>query len=287
MHNKITFTEHFKNRLPLRLHMSLILLATGLSGLLTTRLLLAAGVESIVIRYPLAVLFSYLMFFLLIKLWLKYLATSHLQPVREEKSSLGDVLSNVNIPSGGGGSGSSLSGSGGHFAGGGGQFSGGGASGGFDHVGTIITEGTGNACAETAGNIVGSAAEGPGSAVGEAAANCAGEGLSALADGEALIPILLLAAIGAIIVAVFGAGIYMISEAPLILSETAFEFVLAAGLIKSSRAMGSPDWLGSIFRTTWKPFGIALAVALAGAMAIHVACPEVTRISELVRRILH
>jgi hypothetical protein len=31
---KIKFTERFKNRLPLRLHMALILLATGLSGLL-------------------------------------------------------------------------------------------------------------------------------------------------------------------------------------------------------------------------------------------------------------
>jgi len=32
---KITFTERFKKRLPLRLHMTLILVATGLSGLLS------------------------------------------------------------------------------------------------------------------------------------------------------------------------------------------------------------------------------------------------------------
>jgi hypothetical protein len=44
--HKVNFTERFKNRVPLRLHMSFILLATGLSGLLTTRCLLAAGVES-------------------------------------------------------------------------------------------------------------------------------------------------------------------------------------------------------------------------------------------------
>jgi|GEM_PF-3246585 len=83
--HKITFTERFKNRLPLRLHMTLIILATGLSGLLTTRCLLAAGVESIIIRYPLAVLFSYLVLFILIKLWLKYLAVTNVQQVREKK----------------------------------------------------------------------------------------------------------------------------------------------------------------------------------------------------------
>ncbi|HYS42341.1 MAG TPA: hypothetical protein VEM32_00015, partial [Geobacteraceae bacterium] len=102
--HKMNFTERFKNRLPLRLHMTLILLATGLSGLLTTRLLLAAGVEDIVVRYPLAVLFSYLVFFVLIKLWLKYLAVTNVQQARK-KSSLSDSLSNIDFPSGGGGGG--------------------------------------------------------------------------------------------------------------------------------------------------------------------------------------
>ncbi|MBI1920777.1 MAG: hypothetical protein HYS23_06810 [Geobacter sp.] len=284
--HKITFTDHFKNRLPLRLHMTLILLATGLSGLLTTRLLLAAGVEDIVIRYPLAVLFSYLMFFLLIKLWLKYLAVTPTQEVREKKNSLGDTLSNfVDVPSGGG-SGGSFSGAGGHFAGEGGQFSGAGASGGFNDMGAFVTEGAGNAFAETAGNAASNAAEGTGSAISDAAGDAAGDAVSALADSDIMVPIVLLVAIGAIIASVFGAGVYMISEAPMILSEAAFEFVLAAGLVKSSRAMDSPDWIGSVFRTTWKPFGIALVVAFAGALTIHAACPEVTRISELVRLVL-
>lgn len=281
--HKTNFTEQVKNRLPLRLHMTLILCATGLSGLLTTRLLLAAGVENIVVRYPLAVLFSYLVFFILIKLWLTYLAAKSIHNVTEKKSSLGDRLSDfADIPTGGG-SGGSFSGSGGHFSGGGGSFSGGGASGGFDDMGAIITEGTGNAFAETSGNVVGSVAEGSGSAVGDVA----GDAVSAVLDGDIFVPIVLLIAIGAIIASVFGAGIYMISEAPMILSEAAFEFVLAAGLIKSSRAMDSPDWIGNIFRTTRKPFGIAFAVAFASAMTIHVTCPEVTRISELMRLISH
>jgi hypothetical protein len=83
MHHKTKFNERFKKRLPLRIHMTLILMTTGLSGLLTTRCL-AAGVESIVVRYPLAVLFSYLIFSCLIKLRLKYPAVTHTQQVREK-----------------------------------------------------------------------------------------------------------------------------------------------------------------------------------------------------------
>jgi hypothetical protein len=296
--HKINFTERFKKRLPLRLHMTLILVATGLSGLLTTRGLLAAGVESIVIRYPLAVLFSYLVFFGLIKLWLKHLAVSQTQQVREKKSSLDDVLSNVDFPSVGGSSGS-YSGSGGTFTGGGGQFSGGGASGGFDDMGAIITEGPGNAFAKSAGSAGGSIFEGTGSAladhggsalgdaVGDVAGDVAGEAASALGDEGGLVGIVVLAVIGTVVAIVLGAGVYMIYEAPFILSEAAFEVVLAASLVRSSRTMNDPDWIGSVFRTTWIPFGISLLIAWIGAIVIHSNYPEVTRISELMRQMSH
>jgi hypothetical protein len=267
---KINFTERFKKRIPLRLHMTLILLATGLSGLMTTRCLLAAGVEAIVVRYPLAVLFSYLVFFFLVKLWLKYLAVTHAQQVREKKSSLDDVLNSIDIPTDG-----SFSGSGGHFTGGGGQFSGGGASGVFDHVGAVISEGPGNVVAETAG-----------STLGDAAGDVAGEAVGGLLDGEGgLLGMVVLAVIGTVVAIVLGSGIYMIYEAPFILSEAAFEVVLAASLVRSSRAMNDPDWIGSVFRTTSIPFGISLLVAWIGALVIHSFYPEVTKISELIRQV--
>ncbi len=263
--------------------MTLILLATGLSGLLTTRCLLAAGVESIIIRYPLAVLFSYLVFFCLIKLWLKYLAVTNVQQVREKKSSLGEKLGDcLDIPSGGGGG--SFSGSGGHFTGGGGQFSGGGASGGFDDMGTIITEGPGNAIAEMPGNA---AFEHGGNALGDAVGDVAGEAVEGLLDGEGgLVAMVVLTILGAVVAVVLGASVYMIYEAPFILSEAAFEVVLAASLVRSSRAMNDPDWIGSVFRTTRVPFGISLLVAWIGALVIQGYYPEVTRISELVRQVL-
>jgi hypothetical protein len=78
----------------------------------------------------------------------------------------------------------------------------------------------------------------------------------------------------------------MIYDAPFILSEAAFQVVLAASLVKSSRAMNEPDWIGSVFRTTWIPFGLSLLLAWIGALVIHAYYPGVTRISELVRQIL-
>ncbi len=86
-----------KERFFLRFHMSLILLATVLSGLLATKLLLLAQVHNIVIRYPLAVVFAYLAFFLFVKLWLLYMSASH--PLRKSDSS-GDILSGLPDPVG-------------------------------------------------------------------------------------------------------------------------------------------------------------------------------------------
>ena len=70
---KPRFFKTFKNRFFLRFHMSLILLATGLSGLLGTKLLMWGGVENVLIRYPLNVVIAYLCFFLFVKLWLWYI----------------------------------------------------------------------------------------------------------------------------------------------------------------------------------------------------------------------
>lgn len=72
--HKINFTERFKRRHSLRFHMSLILVATVCSGFLATRIMLALHLENVFIRYPLAVIFAYLTFFISVKLWLRCLS---------------------------------------------------------------------------------------------------------------------------------------------------------------------------------------------------------------------
>jgi len=73
---KAKFVRRFQKRFLLRFHMSLILLATCLSGVLFSKLLLYLGVHGPLIRYPLVAALSYLLFFVFIKLWLWYVSTT-------------------------------------------------------------------------------------------------------------------------------------------------------------------------------------------------------------------
>jgi hypothetical protein len=57
-----------------RFHMSLILTAVIASGVLTSKGLLELGVRSLRLRYPVAVLASYLVFLLLVRVWIWYVS---------------------------------------------------------------------------------------------------------------------------------------------------------------------------------------------------------------------
>ena len=122
---KTSFITRFQSRQHLRLHMSLLLLATVCSGLLATRIMLALHLQNVVVRYPLAVIFAYLTFFIGVKLWLKYVVSFVAVRSSRDTSSV-----SLNLFSGGSGSGSSGGGTkiGDGFRGGGGGFGGGGAS---------------------------------------------------------------------------------------------------------------------------------------------------------------
>ncbi|MCX5892703.1 MAG: hypothetical protein NTW80_06985, partial [Deltaproteobacteria bacterium] len=134
---KTTFIERFKSRQHLRLHMSLILLATVGSGILATRIMLALHLQNVVVRYPLAVLFAYLTFFIGVKLWLKYMAS-----YAAARSSRDASSTSLNLFSGTSGSGSSGGGGkiGEAFRGGGGNFGGAGASGSFDGANALVAQ---------------------------------------------------------------------------------------------------------------------------------------------------
>lgn len=261
---KTSFIKRFERQYRLRLHMSLILLATIGAGLLATRVMLALHLHNVVIRYPLAVVFAYLVFFICVKLWLKCVAPSS---TAKGKSAALDLIS---IP-GGSGSGGGSSATGGGFRGGGGDFGGGGASGSFEVVPAALAESSAEA-ASSGVDAGGGVAEAAGGAVGDAVS-------SVDLDKGCLVAVVLLA-----IAAVFlGAGIFLIWEAPFILSEAAFNFFLAAGLVRGARRMGGGDWMGSVFKATWIPLAITLALALLAGFLMHHYFPGVTRISELFR----
>ena len=110
-----------------RIHMTLILSAVIASGVLSSKLMLMAGMHSLRLRYPLAVLASYLVFLGLIRVWIWYISLRTLG-----MAGVGDLgLGNVDVSGGGGGGwGGGFGGGtgGGSFRFGGGDSGGGGAS---------------------------------------------------------------------------------------------------------------------------------------------------------------
>ncbi|MBU8976844.1 hypothetical protein JI752_011885 [Lysobacter sp. MMG2] len=89
-----------------RLQMSVIVLVTGAAGLLASFLLLAGGLESMLLRYPLAVLIAYGVFLVQMAVWTRW------------GSDASDALDLTDLPTGRTGGGG-WSGSGGHSGGGG------------------------------------------------------------------------------------------------------------------------------------------------------------------------
>jgi hypothetical protein len=263
-----TFIERFKSRQHLRLHMSLILLATVGSGLLATRIMLALHLKNVVVRYPLAVIFAYLTFFVSVKLWLQYMASC-----AAARGSRGSSTTSLDLFSNTSGSGSSGSGKiAGVFRGGGGGFGGGGASGSFE-ANAVVAESSGAALSTGADT---------GGGVAQAAGGSAGEVVSDIDLDKGWLVVL---ALGAIFAVIFGAGIFLIYEAPIILSEAAFNFILAAGLVRGAHRIHSGDWVGSVFQATWIPLTLTLLLSLLAGYLIHHYFPGVTRLSELLKHI--
>ncbi len=102
-----------------------------------------------------------------------------------------------------------------------------------------------NECSEVLAEASNNAA---GELVGEAASSVFDEGA-----GFVLIPLMIVLAL------VFGAAILLIYEAPIILTEAAFEFLLAGVLIRQAKTIDDPNWVGSIFKSTWMPFSFTMA----------------------------
>lgn len=122
---KRSIARDLAHRFFLRFHVAIILLWTFLAGLLTTKLLLWVGSESMLVRYPLAIIVSYLAFLLGVRIWLEYVELGRF--LRRKERHDWDVPSD--FPTGLGRSSARTAE---HFEPGGGEFGGGGASANFE-----------------------------------------------------------------------------------------------------------------------------------------------------------
>ena len=264
--NKERFRRFLEKRFSLRLHMFLILAGVFCVGVLSSKLLLEMRVRSMLIRYPIAVICSYIVFFGLVKLWLIYLSSS--AGIRKSILDSGSGRSGGGFPdfsfglSGSGSRGSSFSG------GGGGSFGGGGASASFDGPAEISVPACVVSSSDSGGSFAGDVAGGTGKAV------------SDIFDGDGTWVLIVL---GILLAIACGAGIYLIWQAPMILSDAAFQAVLSTSLLSSMKKMSDPDWMKGILRTTVFPFAVVLAMSIAAAWMAHHSYPQATRMSEVVR----
>lgn len=229
----------------LRFHMLLIVLVSFFSGLLTTKWLYRIGLDTMWLRYVVALVVAYGIFLLGVRIWLAY--TGHNRYLRRRRED-----SSADIPD--------ISSGGSHHDGvvsqcdvaaGSGEFGGGGADSTFAIDGGALPDMPDVSLGGTA-DVLSGAADGEGCLV-------------------ALVGGILWVVVAAVVLWVFGSGFYVIYEAPGIFTEVVFEAILADRLLRMSKGADAAGWLGGAFRATWKPFArvgvFTLLVGVAGELA--------------------
>jgi hypothetical protein len=92
-------------------------------------------------------------------------------------------------------------------------------------------------------------------------------------------------AIALLLIALFIGLIYgllfLITQTPVILTEAAFEFLLANSLIRTVKRIDRGNWKGSVLAASWKPFGITFLIIILVTLGIQNKCPGATRIRDV------
>jgi hypothetical protein len=238
-----------------RFHMTVILAAVISSGVLASKCLMELGV-SLRFRYPIAVLASYCVFLLLIRVWIWYVTVHSLA---------GFQLANLNFGGGGGQGGSFGFGGGGSGSGGGFPGFGGGDSGGGGASSSWEAE-DGAALASHSSSASSGSHWWPDLDLGGGGGD----------DDGWLVIVLLIALVSCIL----GGGVYLVYAAPHILPEAACQVVLAGSLTRVSKEEHH-NWMAGVIWSTWIPFVIVLLMAGALGWEAHRYCPVAPRLIDL------
>ena len=239
--------DHF-----VRFHMSLILAAVIASGVLASRGLLLSGVHSLRLRYPLAVLGSYLVFLLLVRLWIWYVSIRCAAKTRMGSFNVGGF-------SGGGSFGGGGRGSPGFSGFGGGDSGGAGASSSWDS----------NVAAASIPSQPAPAPSGSSSWFPKLDFDCDSS------DGWWVVILL-----AALILAILGSAGYLVWVAPHILPEAAGQALLATTLTRVSKEEHH-NWMRGVLYSTWIPFAVVLILAAVLGWEAHHYCPSASRLVDV------
>jgi hypothetical protein len=117
-------------------------------------------------------------------------------------------------------------------------------------------------------------------------ADAVGDVVGGAADDEGgLALVIVLGVLAVLLFSVLGVGIFLIWQAPAILAEAAFNAVLAASLARSTKRMHEPDWVGSVFKATWKPFAVVFSLSLVAGYAMHHYLPKAARMLDVIHMV--
>jgi hypothetical protein len=99
-------------------------------------------------------------------------------------------------------------------------------------------------------------------------------------DGGDLGEVLVLLLLALLVFLLCGFAIYFIYTAPALLSEAAFEAILAAALVRRARKATGPGWIGPVWRATIWPFVLVLLLSGILGWVAQRRCPSARRLSE-------
>lgn len=255
------FAQSFRQRIVrqymVRFHMSLLLAATMASGVLCSKLLLLAGLHSVLFRYPLSVLGAYLVFNGLARLWVAYVlinaVASHGHSFFSGKSS--GSSSAIDFDAGlltGGGSSSEPG-----VSFGGGDSGGAGASGAWDASAPQLS------ATPTSGGGGGGGFHFP----------------SIDLDIDCDDGFWILIVLGLLILALTSVGGYLIWAAPQILPDLALSTLFASSITGAAKRAQTRGWMVSVLRATCIPLLLILGLTIALAVTVHHRCPGAEKLS--------
>lgn len=259
--------RHLVQRLYCRFHMSLILGSAALAAMLVSWAMLQMNVDSMWIRYLVAVAGAYAVFLLGVALWLRYVARVRREPeVQTSGSALdgGDPVDALNVVDVVGDLASGAGRSGGRLPGGG-NFGGGGASGSWSEPG--LQQGF---MADSSAPI-----------------RSTGKGFDFNfdfdLDGDGLVVLVL--ALAVIAAVIFASG-YIVWFAPDILAEAVVGAALAGSLAKTAKHEDGGGWVLGVVKKTWWPFAIVMVLSVGFALYAQSAYPDARTAKEVMSRAL-
>jgi hypothetical protein len=245
-----------------RLTILIVLMFAGGAAFLASFAGLAAGIDSMAVRYALASMAGYLAFVVLIRAWIAIRRGWQPDDNVDILNPL-DVFDGVDLAARGVGRGAQAAKS---FAGGG---SGGGGGGGAWIAEPV--ERAASAASRTS-------ASGSSSGAGDALESVGG---SLDLDDAIWVVIAILAALGGVVCIA-----YVIYIAPLLLAEVALDAALISAAYRRLRKEDVGHWTGAVFRRTWIPAAVLVLFMFAAGFAAQRIVPDARSIGGVIRALV-